>query len=150
MTTFCRATLNYAPRDPAAERRGLSEVEVRDARAARLPGWDECGFELVNHAPAVTDWTDDNEIAAVHYPEVEELARKLTGCDYALVADHVKRTAEQSKREREQSPVRLVHSDFAPGYDEIVKRNYRNVRGRGAATLARSGLTADDIAKAER
>src|SRR3954454_20634926 len=154
MTTFCRTTMNYAA---AGGGEGLQpgpvDVEIRDARAADadLPAWTEAGFELVaDHHSAVTDWTDDVEIAGVHYAEIEDLARRLTGASHALVADHVKRTADQAKREREQSPVRLVHSDFAAGYDDIVRTSYREVRGRGAATLARSGLTSDEIERAPR
>lgn len=150
MTTFCRATLNYAARDASAGRPDAVEVEIRDARAESLPGWRECGFELVEHTSSVKDWTDDAEIAGVHYAEAELVARTLTGADHALVSDHVKRTAEQAKREREQSPVRLVHSDFAAGYDEIVRVAYRDVRGRGAATLARTGVTSGDIENAKR
>lgn len=151
MATFCQATLNYASRvaDGRAGR-GAVDVQIRDGRAADLPGWEECGFELVHHSSAVTDWTDDNEIATVHYAEVETVARKLTGCDAALVSDHVKRTAEDAKREREQSPVRLVHSDFAANYAEVIRTAYRGVQGRGAATLARAGVTADDIERAPR
>jgi hypothetical protein len=150
VTTFCRTTLNYAPalRDDIAGH--AVEVDILDGRSADLPGWRECGFQLVSHSPAVADWTDDDEVAAVHYAEVEALARDLTGCDAALVSDHVKRTAEVAKREREQAPVRLVHSDFAANYDEVIRGAYHGVRGRGAATLARSGLTAQAIEGAAR
>jgi hypothetical protein len=149
--TFCRTTLNYVL--PGGE--GLTgpapvDVEVLDARAADLPGWQECGFELVRHTSAVGDWTDDDEIARVHYPEAEEIARQLTGCDFALVSDHVKRNAEMAKREREQHPVRLVHSDFAADHADIVRGSYREVRGRGAATLARTGVTPEMIETAPR
>jgi len=126
------------------------EVEIRDGRSDALPGWRDCGFERLDHRPAVTDWTDDDEIAAVHYPEVEALARSITGFEHALVADHVKRNAEEAKRKREQHPVRLVHSDFADDYGDIVRKNYRDVHGRGAAALARAGLTSDDVATARR
>ncbi|HEV2368955.1 MAG TPA: CmcJ/NvfI family oxidoreductase [Acidimicrobiales bacterium] len=126
------------------------DVEIRDGRSAGLPGWRECGFELVGHRSAMRDWTDDDEIAGVHYPEVEELARQLTGCDRALVSDHVKRNAEPIRRHREQSPVRLVHSDFAANYDAVVRDSYRDVHGRGAAALARSGVSADQIESAPR
>jgi hypothetical protein len=146
-----RATLNYADADGT----GLGafrevDVEILDARTSDLPGWEECGFELLTHRSAIADWTDDEEIAAVHYAEVEGLARELVGCDHALVSDHVKRSAEDARREREQTPVRLVHSDFAAGYDDIVRQSYRDVRGRGAATLARSGLTPEEIEGAPR
>ena len=142
--------MNYAPRVGESFAGGEVEVEILDARRADLPSWRECGFELVRHSSAVKDWTDDEEIATVHYPEVEEVARAVTGCDAALVSDHVKRTAEQAKREREQEPVRLVHSDFAANYADVARGAYQNVKGRGAATLARSGLTADQIESAPR
>lgn len=152
MSTFCRTTLNYAAPStgPDGPGRRQVEVEVRDARAADLPGWKECGFELLRHTSAVKDWTDDAEIATAHYPEMEELARSLTGSAVALLSDHVKRTPNQDKRPREQSPVSLVHSDFAQDHADVVRGAYRNVRGRGAATLARNGITADDVAEATR
>lgn len=151
MSTFCRATLNYAPHDPALPLgRGAVEVEIRDGRAADLPGWRDCGFELLHRSSTVKDWTDDDEIAGVHYAEAEALAREMTGCEVALVSDHVKRNAEAAKREREQAPVRLVHSDFAEGYADIVRGSYRDVRGRGAAALARTGVTAEDVESAAR
>ncbi len=151
MSTFCQATLNYASRGGAlVSGDGAVDVEIRDGRAADLPGWRECGFELLEHTSAVQDWTDDVEIAEVHYGEIETLAREVAGSDAALVSDHVKRSADASKREREQAPVRLVHSDFAADYADIVRYSYRDVRGRGARTLARSGLTADEIENASR
>lgn len=149
MSTFCHASLNYA--NPEGELVGAEvEVEIRDARAADLPGWSECGFELIAHASTVSDWTDDEEIAASHYAEVEQVTRRLTGCDFALVADHVKRSAEQDRRDREQTPVRLVHSDFAADYGDVARHAYRDVRGRGAATLARNGVSAGDVERARR
>lgn len=151
METFCRTTLNYAPRGgPEGGGRSQVEVEIRDGRAAHLPGWQECGFELVRHTSSVKDWTDDAEIAAVHYPEMEELARSLTGAEFALLADHIKRSPEQSKRPREQSPVTLVHSDCADGHVDFIRASYQNVRGRGAAALDRNRLTSEDVSKASR
>ena len=150
-TVLCSAFLNYASRDdPTQLGAARVEVDIHDARTADLPPWAECGFQLLPHTSVVSDWTDDSEIADVHYGEVEALARDLTGCQAALVSDHVKRTAETTKRPREQSPVRLVHSDFAAGYDAVVRGAYRDVHGRGAATLARAGVTADDVANARR
>ena len=126
------------------------DVAIHDGRRATLPGWEQCGFERFDHASAVADWTDDESIAAVHYPEAEALAREVTGLPYALVADHVKRNAETDKRRREQEPVRLVHSDFAANYGDIVRGNYLEVQGRGAAALARAGLSGDDVTHARR
>ena len=150
MTIFCRAEMGYV--GPKGLRDGLLpvEVEIRDGRRTDMPDWRTCGFERVDHATAVQDWTDDVEIAEVHYPEAEALARSTTGMAHALVADHVKRSGEETRRAREQTPVRLVHSDFADSYADVVRRNYRNVRGRGAAALERAGLTGDDVAGARR
>jgi hypothetical protein len=142
MRTWCRATLNYTGTP--------IEVDIHDGRATDLPGWRECGFERVDHSSAVQDWTDDVEIASVHYAEAEDLARELTGLPHTLVADHVKRSAEEAKRAREQHPVRLVHSDFADSYADVVRNNYRNVKGRGATALARAGITGEDVAGARR
>src|SRR6187399_1042980 len=99
------------------------EVDIHDGRATVLPGWQTCGFERLDNASAMDDWTDDDEVASVHYPEAEALARSLTGFEHALVADHVKRNAEDARRKREQTPVRLVHSDFSDDYADHVRKN---------------------------
>ena len=132
---------------------GEVEVTIRDGRtAADLPGWVQCGFERVDHPSAMVDWTDDEEVAEVHYGEAEALARSLTGCSAALVSDHVKRSGEppSARRPREQTPVRLVHSDFAANYEDVVRHAYDEVHGRGAATLARTDVSADDVRAASR
>jgi hypothetical protein len=98
----------------------------------------------------VTDWTDDAEIARVHYAEAEELARRLTGADVALVSDHVRRSAEPVKAKREQAPVPLVHSDFAPNYADVIRFAYQDVHGRGAVTLERNGVSSTDVEQAPR
>jgi len=145
-TTFARAALNYAG---AVDGRGEVEVKITDGRVSRLPGWEECGFELIAHPSAVTDWHDDHEIAETHYAELEILARRLTGCDFALASDHVTRAAS-ARSGRDQSPVMLVHSDFAANYADVARAAYQGAHGRGAAALARSGRTADDVAAAGR
>jgi hypothetical protein len=150
VTAYCRAELNYVGREGFAGAPHPVEVTIHDGRVAELPGWRDCGFERVDHSSSMGDWTDDVEVAAVHYPEAEALARSLTGCAHALVADHVKRSALEAKRKREQHPVRLVHSDFADDYGDIVRKNYRDVRGRGAAALQRAGITSDDVEHARR
>jgi hypothetical protein len=146
---FCRAELNYASREGALAGCPVT-VDVRDGRRSDLPGWRDCGFELLDHPSTVRDWTDDEELATVHYAEVEALARVATGCDAALVSDHVRRSAEPVRRPRDQVPVRLVHSDFAADYEHVIRPAYHDVKGRGAATLRRAGVTADQIEQAAR
>ncbi len=109
-----RSTLNYFG--------GTSrEVDITDGRAADLPGWEECGFELVAHPSAVADWTDDAQLEAIHYAELAALAERLTGCDRALVTSHIRRSPEQAARHHDLAPITLVHSDFADSYDTIVR-----------------------------
>jgi hypothetical protein len=150
VTTLCCAVLNYVPCAGTEEGPAAVEVAIRDGRVADLPGWTECGFQLIGHSSAMQDWGDDDEIARVHYPEIEALACRLTGSDFALVSDHVRRTGRDAKRDRDQSPVSLVHSDFADNYAEVIRNAYRDVRRRGAATLARNRVSAQDVATATR
>jgi hypothetical protein len=139
---LCRPTLNYS----GAGRAGgpaPTVVEMLDGRAADLPGWEECGFELLAHTSAVRDWDDDDEVAAVHHPEMEALARDLTGCDHAVVSAHIKRGPDQAARHEDLAPIRFVHSDFAAGYDTLIRRSIREApRSTATAAHDRNGLTA--------
>lgn len=148
MKTFCRAVLNYLP-GPAGDGLVGTEVDVYDGRTAELAGWRDCGFELVSHTSAVRDWSDAGAIAAVHYPEVEELARRMTGAEVALVSNHIKRSPEDARRHQQLSPITLVHSDFAAGHDSILRRSYRDGTYDNSA-LVRNGISPDDVEKARR
>src|SRR5688572_26782965 len=107
----CPATLNYVAASP--ERAPAPrDVVIDDGRLAQLPGWEVCGFELVGHASAVDDWNDEAAVASVHYAEIEQLARELTGCDHAMVSNHITRSPEQAARHPDLGPIRFVHSDF--------------------------------------
>ncbi|HUZ43783.1 MAG TPA: CmcJ/NvfI family oxidoreductase [Acidimicrobiales bacterium] len=148
MKTFCRAVLNYLPDTVGAGLAG-TEVDVYDGRAAELPGWRDCGFELVSHDSSVPDWSDEEAISALHYPEVEELARQMTDAEVALVSSHIKRSPEDARRHQQLSPITLVHSDFAAGHDSIIRCSYRDGTYDGSA-LARNGISPDDVEKARR
>jgi len=146
---FCRATLNFAARNG-----GLiaepTELDILDGRTAHLPGWEQCGFELVSHTTAASSWGDD-DLEAVHHQEMEELARRMTGCDAALVSNHIKRGPEQARQHDDLAPIAFVHSDFAAGYDDLVRRSYDQPERDGAMrALERNGLTAADVAAASR
>lgn len=146
---FCRAELNYLPPgDGGAGPRG-TEVEILDGRAADLPGWRECGFELVAHDSAVTDWADEGLIASVHHAETEVLARKLSGAEIALVSGHIRRSPEDARRHCQLSPINFVHSDFAAGHAEIIRRNYRE-EGDETPALSRNGIAVAAVEEASR
>ncbi len=102
-------------------------------------------------ASAVRDWSDDEEIAAVHHAEAEALAAAMTGCDHALVSGHIKRGPDQARQHQDLAPITFVHSDFAPSYIELVRGSYRRKDDEGgSAALARHGLTPDAVERASR
>jgi hypothetical protein len=134
-TEFCRAALAYIPQDDGSP---IPEVPILDGRSADLPGWQQCGFELMKHASAVTDWNDDDEIARVHYAEMAQIAREQTGCDTAFITSHIKRSPDAAKKHSDYSPIRFVHSDFADSYGDLLRKLHAN------------GEHADEVASARR
>jgi hypothetical protein len=147
--SFCRAALNYV--SFGAPMVATREVEILDGRAAALPGWEDCGFELVDHPSAVGDWSDDDEVSAVHHAEVEALAEAMTGCDHALVSSHIKRGPDQARKHQDLAPIQFVHSDFAPSYLDLIRGSYRrDDNAGGAVALARHGIGADAVERASR
>ena len=67
---FCSATLNFAARsgDFVAEPK---ELDILDGRTAELPGWEECGFELIAHESAVTGWDGRQAAPPVEFPQFQ-------------------------------------------------------------------------------
>lgn len=147
--SFCRAELNYV--SFGAPMVVTREVEILDGRAAALPGWEDCGFELVDHTSVVGDWSDDDEIAGVHHAEVEALAEAMTGCDHALVAGHIKRGPDQARQHQDLAPITFVHSDFAPSYLDLIRGSFRSDDNPGGVrALERHGLTPEAVEGASR
>jgi hypothetical protein len=147
---FCRSTLNFAARSGefVAE---PTEIDILDGRTADLPGWAECGFELVAHPSAITTWSDDDDLATIHHREMEELAREMTGCDVALVSNHIKRGPEHAQRHEDLAPISFVHSDFAAGYDDLVRQSYVQPDREGTQrALERNGVTGAEVVGAAR
>ena len=147
---FCRATLNFASRSGAVVAEP-TEVEICDGRRADLSGWQECGFELVAHGSAVAEWSDDEQLVAVHHGEMETLAREMTGCDVALVSNHIKRGPEHARVHEDLAPISFVHSDFAIGYDRLVRHSFEQADRVGVTrSLERNQITPADVAAASR
>jgi hypothetical protein len=152
MGVFCTATLNFAARSGELAPASV-DVDIHDARRAGLPGWTSCGFELVDHSSTVTTWSDDDELVEVHHREMEQLAREMTGCDVALVSGHIKRGPDQVARHEDLGPITFVHSDFAIGYDRLVRQSYVDPAPDRVGLLRameRNGVTADDVLGAPR
>jgi hypothetical protein len=139
---FCRVALNYGSGPQ-------SEIPIYDGRTLDLPGWEKCGFELLTHASAVKDWSDEDEIARVHYREITAIVKELTGCDRALLSSHIRRSPEEAKRHSDLSPIPLVHSDFADSYGHLLRELYGS-GGDRAEAAERDGVSAEEIAGARR
>ncbi len=147
---YCRARINYVARNGLGEAVEPTTVAIRDGRRAKLPGWQTCGFELMQRASALQSWEDDAAIERVHYPEISAFAQSLTGCDHALVSGHIKRDPEQAAKHPDLGPIEFVHSDFASSYGDRMRDFYRDATDEATRALARAGISADVVAKARR
>ncbi len=90
-------------------------IAVRNGRpvADRLT-LDGHGFALRDVGTAVRDFTDDEEVRRVYYPEMERLIERETGASKVVVFDHTRRiddTGEQKKM-GVRGPAQLMHNDF--------------------------------------
>jgi hypothetical protein len=93
----------------------VHQVAIHDARpVAGQLSLDANGFALVQHASAVRDFLDDEEVRRVYYPEVERLVRAATGADRVHVFDHTTRRRLAGAVDRgdgPRQPVQRVHID---------------------------------------
>lgn len=151
-TIYCEAPFNYVTNVEAADGERVSAVKksVFNGRKSTLPGWQECGFELVQHKSAVSDWQDDERVVEQHYDEIRQLAKAFTGCDYALVGSHIKRGPEQVKTHADYGPIAFVHSDFAESYGDLMRRYYSADTEEAKLSLAKSGATVEDVKQCSR
>ncbi|HLH76199.1 MAG TPA: CmcJ/NvfI family oxidoreductase [Candidatus Binataceae bacterium] len=75
---------------------------------------DRQGFMLLRSPTMVRDFYDEQEVRAVYYPEIEALAKSVTGAEKVLIFDHTLRCAALAKRGERgaREPVRNVHNDY--------------------------------------
>jgi hypothetical protein len=67
-----------------------------------------------------------------------------------LVSGHIKRSPAAADRHPDLAPIRFVHSDFASGHADVIRRDFRDSPRAGAVALARSGLTVELTESARR
>ncbi|MFN0318247.1 MAG: CmcJ/NvfI family oxidoreductase [Burkholderiales bacterium] len=75
---------------------------------------DSNGFELADHGTRIKNFFDPDELAAVYYPEVETLVKRVSGAYRVHVFDHTLRSgneAEQAQR-KIREPVLWAHNDY--------------------------------------
>ncbi|HJL19286.1 MAG TPA: CmcJ/NvfI family oxidoreductase [Sandaracinaceae bacterium LLY-WYZ-13_1] len=91
------------------------EVTLADAReAADPPRLDREGFARADHATAVRDFHDEDELARLYHPEVERLLVETTGARRVVVFDHTVRSADAAEAAAGllREPVRIAHNDY--------------------------------------
>lgn len=148
MSLICRADFRYY--EPAIQDVTEFSQEVRNGREFNNPGWEVCGFELKHHESRVQDWSDEEEIKRVHYQEISDYARELTGADYALVGGHILRNPEQAQIHEDLAPIQFVHSDFAESYGDLMRQYYAGDSEEARISLANEQITPADVAAAKR
>jgi len=145
-TVLYEADFNYVS---APEQTRTIARPVMNGREFHNPGWQETGFELINFPSELSDWSGENQIADIHYPEVIARAEAMTGCDFALVSSHILRNPEKEKLHPDLGPIHFVHSDFAENYGDLIKASYLENEDVLAA-LQKHGVSAEEFKSCKR
>jgi hypothetical protein len=144
---YCSAVVNYALSEDEREAR---TVVIHDARANTSLNWQENGFALLHHDCEVVDWDNHAIVKQAYYPEMEALARQITGARAAIISAHINRNPEAAAKHSDYGPIHFVHSDFGDDYGEFLKAYYQEDDVHAKAALDRHGLNKSDIANASR
>ena len=104
------------------------DVVVFDARN-RLDdlSLDVNGFKLVAHVTGLDDFTDDARVREAYYPEIEALAKEITGADEVFITQHVVRTEDTS--DFNKAYARFVHCDYSLEDPKATARRFLEGRG---------------------
>jgi hypothetical protein len=97
-------------------------VTIRDARGRVVaPALDREGFQLCDAPSAMPGFADRETIQQLYYPEMEELARSVSGARRAIVFDHLVRQRATGSTTpfgvgagRRPGAATRVHCDFTP------------------------------------
>ena len=86
------------------------DVVVHDARGREV-SLDVNGFTLVEAATHCTDFRDEQRVREEYYPQIEALAKRVTGADEVFITQHVVRTEDTS--DFNKAYARFVHCDYS-------------------------------------
>jgi len=106
----------YPQPDGTSKRSGVldpTQVSIHNARLLEEPAnIDRQGFERLEHASAVANLEDDDQVRTHYYPETEALLKQRTGAVKVVIFDHTIRVDEPGREDRGlREPVRYVHND---------------------------------------
>jgi hypothetical protein len=121
----------YAEKQQNNLKLGAHTIRVRDARPIREQlSLDQEGFRLVEHATAVRNFRDPEEIQRVYRPEIERLMTGITGARKVLVTGPVLRWGERSPESGtllNSRPARFVHVDYSrKSFDDFALQHLTN------------------------
>ena len=103
--------------------------------------FETCGFELVEHRSAVTDWRDHAEVDRSPPARGGDARHaRLTGCDVAISYPPIHRSREEAQKTPDYVPIELVHSDFTDDYGPMITDTERRYRAFLDPLLERHGL----------
>lgn len=146
MGIYCDATFHYA-----GEAELVPVVQpVRDAREAQSLRFEDCGFTRLDSPSSVTDWTDSEQVDAIHGAEYREQALAFTGADHALVYPCIIRSPRMAEVVADYAPIQAVHSDFTDDFGEMVTDPSRPYRDFLQPVLTANGLSYEDVRSARR
>jgi len=101
--------------DPKTGSYEMKEITIHDGRpTADQLDMEVQGYAFLKYDTAVTDFTDDDQVREIYYPELEKLLLAETGAEKVLIFDHTIRIGDPEKREAlgVRDPVRSAHNDF--------------------------------------
>lgn len=105
------------------------ETVIRNGRP-RQGGFDldTHGFVFADHATAMGDFTDADELKRVYDAEAAELIRRHSGAGEVVVFDHTVRVGDQGTRDalKARGPVKGVHNDYT---ENSAPRRLRDILG---------------------
>ena len=108
-------------------------IRVQDARPLRAQlDLEREGFRLVDHASAMHDWRDADEVQRVYQPEIRELIAALTGADLVVATGVVlrwgERAAESGSASINSRPARFVHVDYSrESFDDFAVQHLHSI-----------------------
>ena len=123
------------------------EMPVWNGRQLEGASLDGVGFQLVHHASKVTDWSDDAQLAAIYYDEINALVKRITGATHTFSNNHLRRQSEPEEggngplaklMAQNRGPVLTAHNDFAESFGEGI---IRTVASGGVPHTQTFGLT---------
>ena len=146
MTRYCEASLNFVGAEGPVPRMQT----IYDARHITHCSIDDCGFQLVEHHSTVRDWSDTDEIDAVHYDEVTGLAKNMTGCDWVLFFPAIVRNPRQVKASADFAPIQFAHSDYTEKYYDTLLTPGQAYHKIAMQFAERAGFSESDIGDVKR